>query len=66
MFLEIKSDMPLQQLRRAEAELEPGDAVTGDRALAFEMIKIGAGALGEIGVADAVLEVEPDVVDVHR
>jgi hypothetical protein len=64
--LEIEGDVPLRQLRRAEAELTPGDAITGDRTLASQVVEISAGALGELGVADAVLEVEPDMVDVRR
>ena len=44
----------------------PGDAIAGQRALAFQMVEIGAGTLGELGIADALFEVEPDMVDVHR
>jgi hypothetical protein len=51
--LKIECDVPLRQLGRAEAELAPSDAIIGNRALAFEMIKIGTGALGEFGVDDA-------------
>jgi hypothetical protein len=41
--LEIERDVPLRQLRRAEAELAPGEAIPDDRALAFEMVEIGTG-----------------------
>ena len=60
---EMKSDVPLRQLRRTETELAPGDAIAGDRTLALQMVKIGAGALCELGVLDTVLEVKPDMVD---
>src|SRR4029078_4474547 len=64
--LEIDGDVPLRQLRWTEAELAAGDAIPGYRALTFQMVEIGIGALGELGIADPVLEIEPDMVDVHR
>jgi hypothetical protein len=43
--------VPLRRSRRGEAELAPGDAITCDRAFAFQMVEIGAGALGDLCVA---------------
>jgi hypothetical protein len=43
--------VPLWQLRWAEAELPPGDTETGDRALTFQMVEIGARALSAKGMS---------------
>jgi hypothetical protein len=57
--------MKLGQLRRPEAELAPGDAVALDQPASLQMIEIPARRVGEFEIADAVLQVEPGVIDVQ-
>ena len=57
--------MKLGQLWRPEAELAPGDAEPGDQPAFLQMIEIPPRRVGEFEIADAVLQVEPGVIDVQ-
>src|ERR1044071_6303601 len=61
----VERDMPFRQVRVAQTELSAGDAVANGHVFGPQVIEIGARGIGEFIVADAVLQVEPDMVDVH-
>src|SRR6185437_6127902 len=58
--------MEVAQLARPEAELAPGEAPTNDHPLLFQVSQVGAQPVAEFSVRSPGLEVEPNVVDVHR
>jgi hypothetical protein len=63
--LEVDGNVPLAQLRWAKAQFAPCDAIGNQVSALLQPVEIGAGARGEFDVANARLEIEPDVVDVH-
>jgi hypothetical protein len=62
----LDHQVELAETGRCEAELAAGQTIPLDQALLLQMSQIGADRLGEGQIADAGLQIAPDVVNVHR
>ena len=62
----IQGDVELGQLCGPEAELAARDAPAGDQFLILQIAELALDPVGEVRVLHAVLQIAPDVIDVHR
>ena len=59
------NDVELAHLRRRQSQLAPGNAPPGNQSLLLQVAHVGTHLLAERDVADARLQVAPDVIQVH-
>ncbi len=61
----VEHDMKLRQMVGAKAKFSARYSITGKEAFGLEMFEIPPSTIRKLHVPDAVLEVAPDMVDVH-
>lgn len=62
----LDHDVKLGEMRRSEAELASGEPVAGDQAVVSQVPKVAVDTGAELKIANAFLEVTPNMIDVHE